>query len=490
MKPKRAIKEHEKALKKDPENVNIRIKLAAALHEAGRTEEAEQMYLSVARAYGEKGRAAQAIAVCKSVLEIAPQNSEARDLIKALQAAGAAVEDASSAVVVEETGNRPSGRFSRPLLTPTPLPKPVALHEIAEETEAGQGRATGRTPGGGRVEFRAPPPLAPEPGEDTQRRERLATQGAFPHKTVAAKISFRKPDRPRRAPRNRAAEAAAALEKELEVETMGRAISPRLPQALAEIASGMHLKQFPRGEMILREGDPGNALYLIVSGRVRVLKSDPKNRGGDLIELAQLGEGEIFGEFAILADFRRHATVQAVDDCHIYEIPRQLLGDLNKAYPEMASHLEGFYRDRLLTSLLTTSSFFEVLPEEARESVLKRFKPMRAEAEKFLVTEGGFPGAFYIVLLGSVDVVKATGPQTAQVVATLTEGDHFGAVELLRGEVATVSVMARGPMEVAMMPAKDFYEVVAAHPVLWDALRTESIEREHLFDELLAASPQ
>ena len=486
MKPKRAIKEHEKALKKDPGNLNVRIKLAAALNEVGRSDEAAQMYLSVARAYQEKGRTAQAVAVCKSVLEIVPNSAETKHLLAVLEGREVETSEAIPSEQAAQPSARLSGHFSGPMLTPTPLPNHVALHEVAEETEVGEIHGVGRTPGGGRVEFRAPPPLPPEPGEDTQRRERLAAKGTFPHNPVSAKISFRKPKKKRRQPRNRAAEAAAELAKNLESETQGKAISPRLPQALGEIASNMQLKQYPQGEMILREGDPGNALYLIVSGRVRVLKADPKNRGGDLIEIAQLGEGEIFGEFAILADFRRHATVQAMDDCHVYEIPRQLLGELNKSYPEMAAHLEGYYRDRLLNSLLNTSSFFQALPEDAREGVLKKFKPIRADAEKYLLTEGDFPAGFYVVLLGSVDVVQATGPQTAQVVATLAEGDHFGATALMRGELATASVMARGAMEVACLPAKDFYEVVAANPVLWAALREDVIAREQLLSEPVA----
>lgn len=491
MKAKRAVKEHERALKRDPGNINIRIKLASALRELGKTDEAAQMYLSVARAYQGKGRTAQAIAVCNSVLEISPTHAETVKLLADLQGPSSPppVPEADAASAgSEDKASRLSGRFSGPLLTPTPLPDPVALHEVAEETEVGSPLPESRptdsvpsTPGGARVSF-GPAPLAPAPAEES---DKIAT-GAFPHKTVKANVSFKK-KRPRRPPRNRAAEAAAELAKELETETQGAAISPKLPQALSEIAAGMHLKHFPRGEMILREGEAGNALYLIVSGKVRVLKVDPRNPDGDLIEIATLDEGEIFGEFAILADFRRHASVQAVADCHVYEIPRDLVGSLTTTYPEMAAHLEGYYRDRLLDSLLSTSAFFQPLEDDVREAVLKKFTPVRVESDRFILTEGEDPGAFHIILLGSVDVLKSTGPESAQVVATLTEGDHFGAAALLCGEPAAGSIMTTGPTELARLSLRDFYEVVADNPVLWSNLRVEAQERQLLLDAAVAS---
>ncbi|MBT8493595.1 MAG: cyclic nucleotide-binding domain-containing protein [Deltaproteobacteria bacterium] len=484
MKPKKAVREHEKALKRDPENLNIRIKLAGALQQCGRTDEAAQMYLSVARSYRDKGRLGQATAVCKSVLEIVPGNQETKDLLAAIDPAAAeskASPDEQSEPNEGFEEQRPSGRFSQPLLTPTPLPDPVALHEVAEETIIDPDPSQAARPAGDgvKVVFKSPPPLEPVDAQKEPKHE------GFKPKKVRAQVSFKRSKKRRsgRIPRNRAAEAAAELAKDLETETQGRAISPKLPQALTEIASGMQLKHFPRGEMILREGDPGNALYLIVSGQCRVLKRDAHNPDGDLIEVATLGEGEIFGEFAILADFRRHATVQSVADSNVYEIPRELVDELTLTYPEMAEHLEGFYRERLLNSLLDTSRFFQPLAPDTRKEILKLFQPKRVEPEAMIIREGELPTAFYIVLLGEVDVLKATGPQSMTVVSTLTEGDHFASSALMRGVESASTVMARGPTELAKLSLKDFYRVVGANPVLWDQLRTDAKQR----DELLAA---
>jgi len=66
-------------------------------------------------------------------------------------------------------------------------------------------------------------------------------------------------------------------------------------------------KEFNKGDMIIREGDPGREMYIIKSGSVDVVKSD----GDREIILATLSRGDFFGEMAILENIYRTATVKA-----------------------------------------------------------------------------------------------------------------------------------------------------------------------------------
>jgi hypothetical protein len=68
------LKELEKRLKSEPENLGLRVTVAGMLREAGRSTEAVELYRSVALAYRDQGRKQQAIMVCRSVLEIAPDD--------------------------------------------------------------------------------------------------------------------------------------------------------------------------------------------------------------------------------------------------------------------------------------------------------------------------------------------------------------------------------------------------------------------------------
>src|SRR5262245_13920533 len=64
------------------------------------------------------------------------------------------------------------------------------------------------------------------------------------------------------------------------------------------------------GEILFRQGDPGDSLYLVVSGRVRILVSTSSGERG----VTELGAGEIVGEMGLLCDEPRSATVIAARD--------------------------------------------------------------------------------------------------------------------------------------------------------------------------------
>ena len=82
------LKDLEKRLKSEPNNLGLRVQAAGMMREAGRSVEAVELYRSVALAYRDQGRTQQAIAVCRSILDIAPEDSACQGLLAMLQAQG------------------------------------------------------------------------------------------------------------------------------------------------------------------------------------------------------------------------------------------------------------------------------------------------------------------------------------------------------------------------------------------------------------------
>lgn len=78
------------------------------------------------------------------------------------------------------------------------------------------------------------------------------------------------------------------------------------------------------GEVLLREGEPGEHAYVVVSGTVEILKQT----GDRSVPLAVRGPGEVFGEMALLQDEPRVATVRAREATDLLAIPRAALDDL------------------------------------------------------------------------------------------------------------------------------------------------------------------
>lgn len=75
-------------------------------------------------------------------------------------------------------------------------------------------------------------------------------------------------------------------------------------------------KDFPKGTILFREGDRGHEMFIIQKGKVRVRK-----RVGDAEKvLAELSDGEFFGEMALLMGMDRSATVEVLEDSKILVI--------------------------------------------------------------------------------------------------------------------------------------------------------------------------
>jgi CRP/FNR family transcriptional regulator/CRP/FNR family cyclic AMP-dependent transcriptional regulator len=83
----------------------------------------------------------------------------------------------------------------------------------------------------------------------------------------------------------------------------------RLPsEDVRSLASRGRLRRFKPGDPIVREGEPGNAMYVILEGAARVVVSSAK---GEEATVAHLGPGETIGEFAVLDGLPRSATAVA-----------------------------------------------------------------------------------------------------------------------------------------------------------------------------------
>ena len=88
------------------------------------------------------------------------------------------------------------------------------------------------------------------------------------------------------------------------------------------------ITMFSPGNTVVREGDPGDALFVVARGTLRVVR-DGKAVG-------ELGRGGTFGEMALLDGAPRAATVEAVTDAELLRVPRGEFEALLDESPELA----------------------------------------------------------------------------------------------------------------------------------------------------------
>lgn len=112
---------------------------------------------------------------------------------------------------------------------------------------------------------------------------------------------------------------------------------------LDKLASTSTLHIFQPGEAIIRQGDPGRSVFLMLHGRVRVFTRDYK---GQELELAVLGVSQFFGEMSFLTGQPRSGYVESVENSVLIELSYTTMYKLVQEYPQVKQTLVKYYRER------------------------------------------------------------------------------------------------------------------------------------------------
>ena len=102
-------------------------------------------------------------------------------------------------------------------------------------------------------------------------------------------------------------------------------------------------KRFSAGDVVFRQGEFPDRLFLIGEGEAEVLREMPN---GDLVPLARLMPGEFFGEMGILGNAPRSATVKAATDLKTLSIHRSYLGPILTYLPSWKEKVREEYAQR------------------------------------------------------------------------------------------------------------------------------------------------
>jgi 1-acyl-sn-glycerol-3-phosphate acyltransferase len=214
--------------------------------------------------------------------------------------------------------------------------------------------------------------------------------------------------------------------------------------ALEAVASQLQPEHHVRGEVVFREGEPGETMYLVVSGQVEVLA------GADQSPLAALGPGSFVGELALLLGEPRSATLRVVADTMLWSLHRRDLDVLLTEHPVIGVELS-----RELGRRLVATNRQLVAPPTTRFTVV--FGPgtaalaaavqARAGSAKVGVLE--LPGASPIGSLPEGVARLELKPLDTEVLAGMAGRDVDGITYLLLAAPQAESAVGRLAIELA-----------------------------------------
>jgi CRP-like cAMP-binding protein len=102
-------------------------------------------------------------------------------------------------------------------------------------------------------------------------------------------------------------------------------------------------KRYPAGSIIFRQGDLGRELYFIIRGRIQVIRGE----GAGARVMGELGEGDTFGEIALISEQPRTGTVRAITDVETYTIHKNAFENLMKQSPALKEASRKMAEERL-----------------------------------------------------------------------------------------------------------------------------------------------
>jgi hypothetical protein len=432
------LKEFEDRLRGEPDNLGLRVTLAAAYREAGRLDDAVELYRSAAVAYRNQGRTQQAVSVCRSILAIAPDDASCRVLLASLLGAPGADE--------------PAERPTPPPLDPPPQIAPRGTASLAATTP----------------ELRpTPPPLGPPP----------VVPGAAPPivAPIAAPVEVAAPvdpiadDEPTPLPAPLPYHVADPTRASVPAVTLAD-LPPSLREELAtypEVA-GIARAAGEISAALIAAHDAGDGDEPIDRATLRRIPTGAMDTIAELSPFALTGAGDHGDDEPTLP------PAAVVPDLPDPPVARRPEGP--PPPPPPRSKPPSIAPPSSASGPLTTALFAPVPPQH-RAALLARFRRRQVPAGTTVIWRGEVGHGLVLVLRGRLELHAAGAERLLAVIGSVGPGDYVGEASLLARTAASAHVVAAVDSELLVLGAHDFYEVTATFPALAAELRATAARR-------------
>lgn len=254
-------------------------------------------------------------------------------------------------------------------------------------------------------------------------------------------------------------------------EWLGRSVLFRdlAPEDLAAVAAAVKPEEHKRGSFVVREGEPGERLYVVLSGRLEVRRDYAPGRSEPV---AEMGEGGVFGEIALVRGGVRTRSVRALEKSILLgldkvDFERLVLTKMTRAAVEDAVQKVSF---------LERLEFAHNWSHATMSAFARRAKQQDYAEGAVVIQQGNNNHWLFIVYRGELAVF-----QDKEELRRLKPGDTFGEMSLLNDGIATATVKAASKEAACLViGGPDFLEFVTkdfAVGLGWDDARVRPKKR-------------
>lgn len=233
---------------------------------------------------------------------------------------------------------------------------------------------------------------------------------------------------------------------------------------IAELATDLDTVSLHDGEVVVREGDSDQNLYLVLAGGLRVYG---RNHRSESILLSVAGPGDSVGEMGMLADDPVSTTIDAAGPTRVARMSRAAFDRFSAKQPAAALVVSQSLSQRLQRSLLSLALHQSNLFASLEPDVLR---DLESELETFMLHGGetlfrqGDPGDFLCIVVGGrLRVVVRGADSQENTIAELGSGEIVGEMAVMRGETRTATVDAIRDTQLAKLNKAAFERFLFKH---------------------------
>ncbi len=234
------------------------------------------------------------------------------------------------------------------------------------------------------------------------------------------------------------------------------------------LLKSIRLVKYPANQLIVKEGDTGDELYIIVQGSTRVFTYDLKSQ--KKIALARLNKGDYFGEQALLGEVNhtRNASVEAISDITLIKISEKFITNLLQINAPLKRQLKKKGYKNLFDNLSNITGIYDHIKDIVDH--IQHPNIVKLPAGKVIFSADDKADDVYIILQGEVELIFSERFTHKKISTILHKGHIFGELGVLKNKPRAGTAIAKNDLIMLVIPGKTFIEFVAQKPELEAAL--------------------
>jgi ATP-binding cassette subfamily B protein len=256
-------------------------------------------------------------------------------------------------------------------------------------------------------------------------------------------------------------------------------------QELKELSEQAEIRNYDFGDAVYNTGDPGDGLFVIKSGSVRIFTEEQ----GKEVSMGVRKQGEVFSEIAMLRDYPQESSVRSSSKTELLFFPRTAFAPVLEKNPQALSFITSYVAINSAGGFV--SKLFNLRGKVKKDEVEEFIRSVgikRVREGSVILEQGGLEDRrLYVLRQGQVRITHKEGNSEFPL-GTLEQGDIFGERACLLRQEQVASAIAETEVVLLVIPEKTVHFILEKNPKLREALeeRIRFAERDLERQKILA----